>query len=214
MSKRTEIREDMLRTLRQTIGGRMSPRRYAHTLAVERAVEQLCRLYAPESSAELRAAALLHDLTKEETLENQLQMCRKFGIMVSPLDVLSPKTFHAKTAAALIAQDFPDFATETVVSAVRWHTTGREGMTLTEQLLYLADYIDDTRTFEDCVRLREAFYGAHPEHMDVEQRLEHLQEVLLLSFDMTIRALLSEGAVVSEDTFKARNDVLMRRTGQ
>ena len=66
----------------------------------------------------------------------------RFGLSVGKADILSPKTFHARTAAEMIKADFSDFADPIVVDAVRWHTTGRVGMTLTEQLLYLADYID------------------------------------------------------------------------
>ena len=71
---------------------------------------------------------ILQPMTKEESLQNQLQMCHDFGIMVRPEDLLAPKTFHAKTAAALIQRDYPAFATETVVLAVRWHTTGHADM--------------------------------------------------------------------------------------
>lgn len=208
------ITDDMLNALRERVRGMMSEKRYAHTCAVEQMAARLGALYCPDQIPALRAAALLHDITKEESLENQLQLCEKFDIMVTAEDQLAPKTFHAKTAAALIVQDFAEYATPTVISAVRWHTTGRAQMTLSEQLLYLADYIDDTRTFEDCVRLREMFFSVSLCDMTREQRIEHLENVLLLSFDMTIRQLLCDGAVVSVDTIQARNDLLMRRAGR
>ena len=206
------ITEAALAQLRETVRPMMSEKRYAHTCAVEDMVARLCALYCPEQTATLQAAALLHDITKEQSLQNQLQLCEKFDIMVTPLDVLAPKTFHAKTAAALIARDFSAFASETVVSAVRWHTTGRAGMTLTEQLLYLADYIDQTRTFADCVALRDMFFDACPERMEQKERLAHLRRVLVRSFDMTVRALLDEGAPISNDTMEARNDLLLLET--
>ena len=92
------------------------------------------------------------------------------------------------------------------MNAVRWHTTGRAGLTLTEQLLYLADYIDESRLFPDCVRLRSFFWGANPERMTEEERLVHLRRTLIMSFDMTMRALISEGAVISPDPVLARNE--------
>lgn len=199
------ITEQMLDTLRQRVGTLMSQKRYAHTCAVERMVARLAELYCPEALTELRAAALLHDITKEETLQNQLQLCESFGIMVASQDVLAPKIFHAKTAVEKIKRDFAEFATETVISAVRWHTTGRAGMSLPEQLLYLADYIDDTRTFSDCVQLRELFWEADPYAMEGEARLRHLQDVLLRSFDMTIASLMHDGATISVDSIEARN---------
>ena len=205
------ITEQMLDALRERVRPLMSEKRYVHTCAVERMAARLGELYCPERIPELRAAALWHDTTKEETLQNQLQLCKKFDIMVRPCDELAPKTFHAKTAAAKIPSEFSEFATDTVISAVRWHTTGHADMTLTEQIIYLADYIDDTRKFVDCVRLRELFWGADPCAMDMAARLAHLRDVLIVSFDMTVQGLLEDGAPISEDTVLARNWLLLQR---
>ena len=209
----TQITEAMLAELHDAVASRMSGKRLAHTYGVERMAVRLGELYCPEAIPELRAAALLHDVTKEESLEKQLQLCRVFGIMVDAADTLAPKTFHAKTAAALIARDFPAFASPVVVEAVRWHTTGHEGMTLTEKLIYLADYIDDTRTFPDCVTLREVFWCRNPEKLNREGRDAHLRDVMILSYDMTIRNLLMEGTPVCRDTFLARNELICQRAG-
>lgn len=209
MCAHVDINEEALCALRDRLSGTMSEKRYKHTLGVERMAIRLGELYCPDRIPELRAAALLHDITKEESFEKQLQLCEKFGIIVNDLDRLAPKTFHAKTAAALIPEEYPQFATSTVIGAVRWHTTGRAGMTLCEHLIYLADYIDDTRRFEDCVALREVFWSANPQSMDQTSREAHLWRVLLRSYEMTIRGLLEENAPISADTFHARNDILL-----
>lgn len=206
----TGIDEAALASLRDALATQMSEKRYKHTLAVERMAIRLGELYCPEHIPHLRAAALLHDITKEETFEKQLQLCQKFGIIVSETDRLSPKTFHAKTAAALIPEKYPQLAHPTVISAVRWHTTGHADMTICENLIYLADYIDDTRKFEDCVTLRELFWAADPASMNPAQREKHLMQVLVTSYDMTVKALLEEGAPISADTVLARNDLLLR----
>ena len=144
-------------------------------------------------------------------MATHLEICRKAGIPVLPGDVHAYKTLHAKTAAALIPESYPNFNHETVVSAVRWHTTGRAGMCLWDRLLYLADYIDDSRIFPDCVRLRSFFWGICPEKMTAEERDRHLRETLIMSFDMTIRALVNEGAIISTDTALARNELILDR---
>ncbi|MBQ1229506.1 MAG: bis(5'-nucleosyl)-tetraphosphatase (symmetrical) YqeK [Clostridia bacterium] len=204
-----EITEQMLTELRKQITNRMSPKRLHHTLAVEDMTARLCALYCPEKATVLRAAALLHDLTKELSLEEQIQLCKEKGLSLCEQDLHSPKTLHARTAAAVIPSAFPNFADPLVIRAVRWHTVGRAGMTLPEKLLYLADYIDDSRTFENCVRLRHAFWSADPETLSPEQRLFHLHRILLLSFQMTITDLLAEGALISPETIAARNELLL-----
>ena len=204
-----KITEKMLNTLRESVKGSMSPKRFAHTAAVEEMVARLCALYCPENTMQLRAAALLHDLTKELTPEAQEALCAAYDIPTDDLQRLSPKTYHAKTAAARILRDFPEFADPIVIDAVRWHTTGHAGMTLCEKLLYLADYIDDSRTFSSCVLLRRYFFGAEPELMTREEREKHLRATLLLSYEFTLKDLLAEGAPIDEDTIRARNELLV-----
>ena len=205
----TRIDESVLASLRETVMESMSAKRFRHTVAVERMIERLCDLFCPEYTMQMRAAALLHDLTKELSAEDQLALCERYGLEVTVCDRLSPKTFHARTAAAKIQAEMPAFNDELIVNAVRWHTTGHTGMTLTEKLLYLADYIDDSRTFESCVALRNYFFDADPASMSMENRLAHLRKTLIRSYDYTIKDLVEEGKVVSLDTFCARNELLI-----
>ena len=130
--KETAITEAMLDSLRESVSSGMSEKRFRHTAEVEKMVARLSKLYAPEKSLELRAAALLHDITKEYSTTLQIKLCAEYGLTVTDCDLNAPKTFHARTAAALIPDKYPEFDVGEVVSSVRWHTTGREGMTLCE----------------------------------------------------------------------------------
>ena len=208
------ITEKMLDALRESVMARMSPKRFRHTAEVEKMAERLGEIYAPEKKITLRAAALLHDITKEYSTNFHLKICAERDIPLDADALFAPKTLHARTAAALIPLEYPEFADEEIISCVRWHTTGREGMTLTEKLIYLADYIDMSRTFEDCVRLREFFFSADLCALDDRQKEEHLGRTLIMSYDMTIAALLNEGFPVSRDTVEARNQLIREQIAQ
>ena len=200
--------EQMLDALRLDMEKDMSPKRFRHTAEVEKMAVRLGELYFGNDSEmlmKLRAAALLHDMTKEYSSETHIFIMEKKGLPVEREDKLAPKTFHARTAAALIPDQYPQLACPEVISAVRYHTTGRAGMTLMEKIIYLADYIDMSRTFADCVTLRDYFFGKDVKNMTEQERLRHLDETLILSFDMTVKGLIEEGRVVSADTFAARN---------
>ena len=207
----TGITEEMLNELRERVMRQMSPKRFMHTIAVEEMIVRLCALYCPEYTAELRAAALLHDLTKELETCQQESLCREYGLRISDEERAAPKLYHARTAAERIRAEYAEFATPTVISAVRWHTTGHAAMTLPEKLLYLADYIDESRTFRNCVILRRYFFGASPEKMTAEERETLLRDTLILSYDMTIKDLLEEGRSVAIDTVAARNDLIFSK---
>ena len=204
-----EICESMLDDLREQIMSQMSPKRFRHTLAVEEMVARLCQLFCPQNTLKMRAAALLHDITKELDTEAQVALCNRFDLPATKADRLAPKTFHARTASALIKADYPAFADPMIVDAVRWHTTGRADMTLTEQLLYLADYIDMSRTFHACVVLRRYFWGANPETMDEAERLKLLYKTLAFSFELTMQDLLNDGAPIAKESVEARNQLLL-----
>ncbi len=197
--------EKSLDRLRRAVSERLSGKRLNHTLEVEKMAARLGELYMPERVDILRAAALLHDVTKEYSFEKQLQICHDFGIIISKQDMLKPKTIHAKTAALIIPSEFPEFADDEVVSAVRWHTSGRADMRIAEKLIFLADYIDESRTYEECVALRRAFWDAEPQAMSDEEREEHLDRILLKAFDTTIEELIGYGAPIGMDTIEARN---------
>ncbi len=197
------ITEEQLFHLRERIRPYLKQKRYEHTLAVEREAERLGQMFLPEKTEKLRAAALLHDITKRDDIEKQLQYCREFGIIYRNADLNSPKTFHAKTAAGVAARDFSDVTDPEIISGIRWHTTGRDGMTVFEAIIYLADYIEETRTFPDCVELRRFFYDG--KKRDGKEMEVHFTETMIRSFDLTIQNLIVEGMQIDYDTVSARN---------
>jgi nicotinate-nucleotide adenylyltransferase len=201
--------EESLTALYESVRTQMSEYRFTHTAEVEKMAVRLGKLYAPDKLDVLRAAALLHDITKEYTIDAHAELIERGGESLSALDRLSYKTLHARSAVELIKEKYSEFADLDVLDAVRYHTTGRADMSVCEMIIYLADYIDDSRKFDDCVKLRNYFWDAHPENMSAEQKEEHLLRTLLLSFDMTLTALTKEGSPISVETVSARNSVVL-----
>ncbi len=202
------ITEKMLTELRERVRTTMSEKRFTHTAEVEKMAAYIGEIYAPQKIMLLRAAALLHDITKEYPTDRQLEICKQKEVELETDAYFAPKTLHARTAAALIPDEYPEFADAELISCVRWHTTGREGMTLEEKIIYLADYIDMSRRFEDCVRLREYFTSAEPQKLSDTERIAHLRRTLIMSYDMTMKGLLDEGFPINRDTVAARNELV------
>jgi len=121
-------------------------------------VEGCCRLAVslaerwgadPEQAAR---AAILHDCTKMFSATEQLILCRRYDILLDDFDRQNESLLHAKTAAAVAARVFGE--AEEICSAIRWHTTGRAGMTKLEKIVYLADMIEETRSYDGVEELR------------------------------------------------------------
>lgn len=201
----------MLASLREKMKNEMGEKRYNHTLEVEKMAARLGEIYAPDMIMQLRAAALLHDVTKERSVEEHIAICESAGLTVSVAERKSPKMFHAKTGAIVITQKYPEFACPEIVEAVRYHTTGKADMSIMEKIIYLADYIDMSRAFGDCVALRNYFFDFDFSNADEKQRLEHLNDTLIMSYDLTIRGLLEDGKHINDTTFEARNFLILEK---
>ncbi len=210
MKDRIMITDDMLSSLRSEIAKKMSESRHTHTLGVEKMAAKIAEVYCPEKANILRAAALLHDITKELKASEQEDIFKEYGVDISEEMRNSYPTMHSHTAALIIPELYPSFADEEIIDAVRYHTTGRGDMTLAEKIIYLSDYIDETRTYKDCVRLRYMFWSVEFESMSEEERLAHLDSIILESFDMTLTDLIERKRIISTDTAEARNSLMLK----
>lgn len=208
MSRVLSISESMLDILRASVKEKISEKRFGHTLGVEDMAKKMSEIYCPEYVNHMRAAALLHDVTKEYSYEEQLKILDKFGILVSEDLRLSPKTIHPITAAALIPGTYPDFNDEIIINAVRSHTTGRAGMSLTEKLIFLADLIEDGRKYDFCIQMRNLFWNKDFENMSERERLRHIDTVMLVTLNLSIKSYVDGGLYINGDTVRARNYIL------
>ena len=199
------ITDESLLSLKESLRSKMSGFRLAHTLGVEEMAVRIGEIYCPERLNILRAAALLHDITKELSPMAQRKILSNHGIAMSEDLEKSPPTQHAITAALEIPLRYPEFANDEVISAVRNHTTGRAGMSLCEKIIYLSDYIDFTRTYSDCKALRELFWSVDIKNMSQDEREEHLDKVVLKCLEFTVADLEESSKYISRETLLARD---------
>lgn len=195
---------ETLEKLRGRVRAEMSDFRWSHTEGVERMAQRLAAIYSPDRENLWRAAALLHDITKEKKTDEQIKICEQYGYKLREDEISSPAILHAITASLIIPEEYHEFACDEIISAVRWHTTGRADMSLCEKIIYLADYIEDTRKYEECIALRNEFFDAHPEKMTAEGAIEHLDRVILQSLCMTIEDITAKGGRVCAETLAAK----------
>jgi len=173
--------------LREQSYKRLKEKRIPHVIGCEEEAAHLAKRWGA-SVEDAREAAILHDITKKETLEEQLHLCAKYDIITDTAEAESANLLHAKTGAAVAGRVFG--MSEDVCSAIRWHTTGRADMSLLEKILYMADYIEPTRDFEGVEALRRLAY-------------EDLDAAVLLGLEMGLEDLKSRGIEPHEASMKA-----------
>ena len=128
---------------RQRLQEKLPPMRYEHSLGVSYTAVALAMRYEYDlDKAEL--AGLLHDCAKHYNDAEIIKKCRKHEIELKDAELKAPAVLHAKYGAWLAERRYgitdPD-----VLSAIRWHTTGRAGMTTLDKIIYIADYIEPRR---------------------------------------------------------------------
>ena len=116
----------------------LSKERYRHTLGVEETAIKLAAAYG-EDPEKARVAALLHDCAR---CLDSAEMRRLVGERVGETTLRA--LMHAPAGAELARQKY-GIEDEHILSAIRWHTTGHEGMTKLEKIVYLADFIEPNR---------------------------------------------------------------------
>jgi nicotinate-nucleotide adenylyltransferase len=133
-------------------------KRFSHTLSVVREAEYIADAcgFSEEEKEKARLAALLHDITKKFSDEEQAEMFRKYGIDASS----EPATVHEKTGAYFARELYgEEVVDEEVFSAIFCHTTAKAGMSKLDMAVFIADFTEETRTHRSCMEMREYLHN-------------------------------------------------------
>lgn len=156
---------------------------------------ELAEHYGADVNA-ARAAGLLHDVTKEEPHDAQLQMIQKSDIIIDAYLLVNPNVYHSLTGY-LYARDTIQIQNADILNAIRYHTTGRADMSLLEKVVYTADAVGYDRTYPDAARLRELAF-------------RDINACMLEILEFTIVKLLKARAVIAMDTFYCYDSLCLR----
>jgi len=139
-----------------------------------------------------REAAILHDITKKLDFRENMCIIAEHTVIIGDLGGNDVKLLHSITGA-LLAQSMFGVSTE-VANAIRWHTTGRTGMSMLEKVIYIADYIEPNRDFPGVEDLRQKAFN-------------NIDDAMIMGLEMTIGNLLARGITPTATTYDALNDL-------
>ena len=168
----------------------LTPSRFYHSLNVAYEAYRLAGIYKADREKAF-TAGLLHDIMKDTPKQEQLKIITDDGIILTPTEKSSTKTWHQLSGAVYIKK-YLGVKDEDIISAVRYHTTGRENMTLLEKVVYIADYISADRRYPGVERMREKAYRS-------------LDEAMLEGLQFTVIENVKKGFPIHEDSVKAYN---------
>ena len=153
--------------LRKSLEKELKPDRFDHTLGVAYTAANMAFIHGADVEKAL-IAGLLHDCAKCMSHEEQVKICEKNKIEISEVERRNHSLLHAKVGMYLARTKYDVYDTD-ILNAIRWHTTGREDMSLLEKIIYIADFIEPNRKpLEDMDTIRKEAYS------DIDRCLAHI----------------------------------------
>jgi len=184
------IRMSTLQEVYDYVKVMLSKGRFIHTLGVVSVAKKLAIINSvSEETAEI--AALCHDIAKNLSQEEMKSLIITNNVILSEDEKNTFQLWHG-ILGPLVTKKALNIENEEILGAIRWHTTGKENMTKLEKIIYIADMIEPSRTFEGVEKTREV-------------TLNNLDEGVLLGLTQTINFLLLKGDPIDLNTIKARN---------
>lgn len=171
-------------------------RRLQHSFNVSKCAVKLSKIYnCDEEKAKI--AGLVHDCAKYFT-DDQIENCiKKFNIELDSLEENNIALSHS-VIGSYVAKEVFNIDDEEIINAIKYHTTGRENMSILEKVIYMADLIEEGRNFPKVEELRELTYSGK------------LEEALLMSFNNTIKFVIDNNQLIHTRTVKARNYIMIK----
>jgi predicted HD superfamily hydrolase involved in NAD metabolism len=176
------------------VSAQLTEHRYQHTLGVvETAVELAERYNVDLYKAEM--AAIFHDYAKFRPKEEMKEIIETKGMDMRLLEY-NAELWHAPVGAYLVRKE-AGVEDEEILDAIRFHTSGRPGMTMLEKVIYLADYIEPGRHFPGVDEVREL-------------AKDNLEQALISSIRNSITFLMKKNQAVFPETFHTFNELVLK----
>ena len=176
----------------------LSPKRFKHSCNVARAARQLAQQYGADME-KAYFAGLVHDICKEMPYEEQKALMLAGDFEPDLAELHSRKLWHGIAGAYFLQTQF-DVTDMDILYAVRFHTVGRAGMSLLEEIIYIADMISDERDYKGVGKMRRL---AH----------EDLQAAMLEALHDAASSVLKKGGLLPQYTIAAYNAYLLAAQG-
>nr|WP_314610574.1 bis(5'-nucleosyl)-tetraphosphatase (symmetrical) YqeK [uncultured Lachnoanaerobaculum sp.] len=178
---------------------KLPKKRYEHTLGVAYTAAALAMCYG-EDILKAELAGILHDVAKAKKSSELKDDMKGYidpytdGDYVALIADKAPQILHAIYAPYLAKKDYK-IEDKDILSAIRWHTTGKKDMTMLEKIVFVADYIEPNRKkLPDLDRIRTLSF-------------HDISEAVKVTAKSTIEYLGSQGMYIDKFTYELSDEV-------
>lgn len=178
----------------ELIRQRLKKERFIHSVNVAKCAGELADIYGADKE-KCFTAGLLHDIMKNAPEEEHKEIFALSETRLSPDEMQNKKLWHAMSGAGYIKYKM-GIDDEEIISAVRYHTTGRAGMSLMEKIIFVADFVSEERDYDD---------------VDVMRGLAaiSLEKAMLYALRYTIPDLIKKEQTIHKDSIGLYNQLIL-----
>lgn len=134
------------------------PNRLKHVLGVRDTAVKLGVLHNADTQ-KLEIAALLHDITKYYTLEENKELINKYFTNCEEIiHEFNEHILHA-FSAYIVAKEIYKIEDQDILDSIMNHTIGKPNMSIYEKIIFISDYIEPNRTYKSCVKVRDIAFN-------------------------------------------------------
>ena len=139
-----------------------SPRalkRFNHSLEVSKMAGRLAKHDYPNDVNIYQRAiltGLIHDYAKFETKEKYLEMIEKYHLNIEYHED-SKKVYHGSIGYLIVMEEL-GITDDEILKAIAYHTTGNSEMTFLQEIIYLSDFIEETREGDQYALVRDVAF--------------------------------------------------------
>ena len=175
--------------LYEDVKNMLSDKRFNHSERVVKRAIEYANIYNVDIKT-VKLVAISHDIAKELSEEENQIYISKYNIKLDDIEKANKSLLHAKIGAYICKEKY-NF-TEDMVNSVRYHTTGRENMSILEKIIYLADATEEGR---DEYKVSE--------YVDIIK--EEIDKGMVEISKRVINKLLNNNKVIHLDTIRCYN---------
>ena len=132
--------------LYEDVKSRLSEKRFKHTEGVIKRAVEYAKVYNANME-DTKLAALAHDIAKEIPQEEAFNLIKKYEIELDEIEKVNFNLIHSKLGAEIVKEKYG--FNEDIINAIKYHTTGRENMSILEKIIFLADATEENRAYKE-----------------------------------------------------------------
>ena len=184
-----------LKQAKELVRGRLSDKRYEHTINVKKMAVKLAKRYGADKE-KAALAAILHDSAKEISKDEMREIMRQYPQYAEGGESRPTSVWHG-ICASILARTQWGVEDDAILSAIACHTAGKPGMSKLDKIVYLADMTSAERDWPGVNKLRKL-------------ELKDLDAAMLAALKQTNDFVLSQGKPLDPVSKAAYDDIKAR----